>query len=80
MASNVPVITSDAASMPEVSGGRAYLVDPNDVDSIKTAIQTLLKDDEKRREMALKGKERALDFSWESSAKQMLDIYKSIIE
>lgn len=80
MASNVPVITSDAASMPEVSGGRAYLVDPNDVDSIKTAIHTLLKDDEKRREMALKGKERALDFSWESSAKQMLDIYKSIIE
>lgn len=78
MAGGVPVITSDVASMPEVAGGKAFLVDPFDGNSIYEGITKLMHDKVLKEELGKGGVERALNFKWEDSAQQMLDIYKSL--
>lgn len=39
MASGVPVIVSDRSCLPEVTGGAAMLIDPDDVDRFSAAIE-----------------------------------------
>ncbi len=80
MAGGVPVLTSDVASMPEVSGGAAYLVNPLDVRSIESGIKKIFQDRDLREELVLKGEARAKEFQWKDSAKQMLKIYKEVLE
>lgn len=78
MACGTPVITSDAASMPEVSGGAAYLVNPNDVLSLKEGISRLATDKELRIKLIDKGLKRAATFNWLNTAKEVLEIYEEI--
>lgn len=68
MRCNVPVITSNITSMPEVAGGAALLVDPFSVDSIKDAMLRIVKDEQLRNSLIEKGKERRKDFSWDKTA------------
>lgn len=78
MACGVPVITANTSSMPEVSGGAAFLVNPSGPEEITSAIQTLLADDKLYAELQKKGLERARKFSWEAMAKEVLKIYESV--
>jgi glycosyltransferase involved in cell wall biosynthesis len=68
-----PVMTSNLASMPEVAGGAAYLVDPYSVDQIREGMYRLATDETLRRELASKGFERARVFNWQTAARQVLD-------
>ncbi len=65
---DVPVITSDVTSMPEVAGDAALLIDPFSVDSIKTAMLTLYKNEQICTQLIQKGRLRKQDFSWSKSA------------
>lgn len=80
MACSTPVITSNAASMPEISDGCAYLVDPESVDSIAKGLEEVLSNEILREKMREKGKRRAELFTWDSSAKKMISIYKSVFK
>lgn len=80
MAGTTPVITSNVASMPEVSDGKALLVDPFNVDAIFEGIIKLMGNEEVREKLRNEGEERAAQFKWENSAKQMLEIYKSLLQ
>ena len=71
-ACGVPVVTSSTASMPEVAGGAAILVDPHDVNSIADGIIKALKGPKGFIE---KGYERVKMFSWGKTAQMTLDIY-----
>ena len=75
MASGTPVVTSNVSSLPEVAGDAALLVDPYDPAAIASGIATVLTDERVRREMRVKGLERARQFSWEASVKRVRDIY-----
>ena len=66
-----PVITSNVTSMPEVAGGAALLVDPDDVDEIAAAMTRLAEDTQLRRLLVQKGLARVSDFSWERIAAQV---------
>ena len=44
MACGVSVITSNVSSLPEVAGGAAYLVDPDDVPGLAQAMEAILQD------------------------------------
>ena len=44
MASGVPVITSDQASLPEVAGGAGIMVDPNDTATLREEMLRLIED------------------------------------
>ncbi len=65
---DVPVITSNITSMPEVSSDAALLVDPFSVDSIANAMSYLYKDEDMRNSLIAKGRKRKLDFSWDKTA------------
>jgi glycosyltransferase involved in cell wall biosynthesis len=75
-ASGVPVLTSTTASMPEVAGDAACLVNPELVEEIKSALQKLTENEAYRQDLISRGFLRIKDFSWENTAKITL---KSII-
>jgi len=75
----VPVITSNVSSMPEVGGDAVLLVDPRCVDSISTAISSIINNDKLRNDLILKGRVNSSRFSWEKTAAQTVDVYKKII-
>ena len=75
MACGVPVITSDTSSMPEVSQGAAWLVNPEQPDELAKGIKRLLQDKDLRTTQINKGLARAAGFSWENTARQVLTLY-----
>lgn len=67
MQCDVPVITSNITSMPEVAKDAALLVDPFSVDSIKEAMLKIVKDESLRNTLIEKGRERRKAFSWDKT-------------
>ncbi len=78
MACGVPVICSNAASLPEVVGDAAIQVNASDVNELADAIRTVLTNTDLREELKLKGQRRALQFSWEHAARQLMQVYERI--
>jgi glycosyltransferase involved in cell wall biosynthesis len=67
-AAGVPVLTSSVASLPEVAGDAALLVDPNDADAIGDGLGRLFADPTLRERLVAAGRERLASFSWERAA------------
>lgn len=78
MSCNVPVITSNTSSMPEVSGDAAHIVDPFKPEEITAGIIKILNDDAYRKSLCEKGLERSKQFSWHNMAKEYLKQYELI--
>jgi glycosyltransferase involved in cell wall biosynthesis len=76
MASGTPVIASAVSSLPEVVGGAAMLVNPENVFDIARGITEVLTSEELRREMIAKGRKQAASFSWDRTAREVLDVYR----
>jgi glycosyltransferase involved in cell wall biosynthesis len=76
MACGAPVVTSNVSSLPEVVGDAAVQVNPENVFDIARGIQDVLLDDDLRDELIRRGHEQAARFSWERTARQVLEIYK----
>lgn len=70
---DVPVITSNVTSMPEVAGDAALLIDPFDVESIASAME-LVMDENVRNSLIEKGRIRCNDFSWDKAAEGWWDV------
>lgn len=68
MQCDVPVISSNTTSMPEVAGDAALLVDPFDVEAIKTAMAQVYSNPALRTDLIEKGRRQKLLFSWEKTA------------
>ena len=75
----VPVLTSNVASLPEISGGSAVLVNPTDCAQLARALEQLLRDSAWRRELSERGKERAAEFSWEECARLTVGAYERVV-
>ena len=69
-AANVPVLTSDVSSLPEVAGDAAILVDPADASSIAGGLDELLGDDDLRNVLRAAGTTRVAAFTWERCARE----------
>lgn len=74
------VITSNTASMSEVAGDGAILVDPMSVSEIKNGILTLINNEELREELIEKGLENVQRFEPKKIANQYIDVYQKIID
>jgi glycosyltransferase involved in cell wall biosynthesis len=70
------VVTSNISSLPEVVGDAAILVNPLNVFDIARGIRDALLDDALRADLIRRGYEQAARFSWERTAREVLDIYK----
>ena len=80
MACGCPVICSNISSMPEVAGDAAVLIDPLQSNELAQAIENVVYDTDVRNRLVEKGKQRALDFTWESTAGQTLDVYRNVVK
>lgn len=78
MACGTPVIASNTSSLPEVVGDGGFLVDPHDIEAICDCMYHLAFDDILHRQLSKGGVEYSKTFSWQQSAKELLDIYRNI--
>jgi glycosyltransferase involved in cell wall biosynthesis len=79
MAHGTPVLTSNVSSMPEVFGGAALLVNPENVFEIARGIRQILTDDDLRATLIARGRELARSFSWQRSADQVQCVYEDVL-
>lgn len=79
MACDCPVITSNAASMPEVGGEAVLYGDPFNIDSIIKQILLLIQNPSLRKEVIQKGREQVKKFTWEKAAQETLRVYEKIL-
>ncbi len=75
MASGVPVLCSNASSLPEVVGDAALLVDPRDTDQIAAGLRRLIDDEAYRNRLVARGLTQAARFRWEKTARQIKEVF-----
>lgn len=68
MQAQVPIISSNVTSMPEIAGEAAVYIDPLEVNDIKNAMLQLYKDPRLCESLIAKGNLQKQKFSWEKSA------------
>jgi glycosyltransferase involved in cell wall biosynthesis len=78
MACGAPVLTTHRLSLPEVGGDAVAYTEP-DVESIATALKSLLADDARRQSLAEAGRARAHEFTWAASAEAHLASYSRAV-
>jgi alpha-1,3-rhamnosyl/mannosyltransferase len=78
LACGVPVVCSNAASLPEVAGDAALLVDARSSEALAEALGRVVRDAELAEALRLRGLARARAFSWESSAQKLRALYRSV--
>lgn len=76
MACGTPVITSDCTSMPEVAGGAALLVNPEEPESIAKAISEVTNHQQTEESLREKGLQRAQIFQWQRTAEETRKLYE----
>ena len=78
MSSGCPVIVADIASLRETCGNAAIYVNPYNVSDMSEAIRKLAYNEVLRNELIQLGKQNCLRFSWQTSAKKVLDTLDEI--
>jgi glycosyltransferase involved in cell wall biosynthesis len=76
MASGTPVIASAVSALPEVVGGAAMLVNPENVFDIARGITEVLTNEDLRASLVAKGRKQAASFSWARTATEVLELYE----
>lgn len=71
-ACGVPVICSNAASLPEVAGDGALLVSPHDTAAWTEALMRVLTDEELRAQLTARGFANVARFSWRRCAEEVM--------
>lgn len=77
MQSGCPVITSNTSSLPEVVGESAILVDPQSYTEIAGAMLKLIENPDLCATLSQQGLLQAKKFSWEKSARELLEIIRT---
>lgn len=70
---DVPVITSNISSMPEVAGTAGLLVDPESIEEISSAMHQIWSDVHLRNTLIAKGRNQRQLFSWDTTAEIVYD-------
>jgi glycosyltransferase involved in cell wall biosynthesis len=78
MACGTPVLSSTAGSLPEVVGPAGRFFDPKDVDAIARSMGELLDDPAGRDRLAEVAARRASKFTWDASARSMLECFEEL--
>jgi glycosyltransferase involved in cell wall biosynthesis len=80
MAQGCPVVVSDSSSLPEIAGNAGVYVDPTSVESITKGLLTAVRQRNlmQGKIRVKKGLEQVKKFSWDTAAKQTLEILTHI--
>jgi glycosyltransferase involved in cell wall biosynthesis len=79
MTCGCPVITSNAASLPEVCGDAALYFNPRDPKDLAEKIELLMTSPQLQNELKQKGLEQAKRFSWENCTQETLQVMQKIL-
>jgi glycosyltransferase involved in cell wall biosynthesis len=74
----VPVVASSAGALPEIAGDSARFFDPHSEEDMAKVMQRALLDPDLRTRLVEKGHTNAQSFSWDRTARETLDVYKSV--
>jgi glycosyltransferase involved in cell wall biosynthesis len=77
MACGAPVVASNLTSLPEVVGEAGILVDPMNIDEIKTAMVNIMRNEQLKAKLIKAGKQRVQEFRWKKAAKKLLQVYEN---
>ncbi len=77
-ATGTPAIVSKVSSLPEIAGNAAQFINPVDVSDMTEAMMRFATDENLREEYRQKGLEQARKFDWEKTARETLEVYKSL--
>ncbi len=76
LASGVPTLTSNCSSLPEVAGGAAWLVEPDNDEALREGIERVLTDQPWRNNAVALGRSVAAVHSWQQCATETLALCK----
>ena len=79
MSLGTPVLASNTSSIPEITGDAALLFNPWSESEIYNAIIKILTDRALREELIKKGKRRCLQFSWEKTSAEYIELYHNVV-
>lgn len=79
MACGTPVIASNVASLPEVVGDAAILIDPYNVGELSEAMCMVASSSQLRQQLSLAGTRRASSFSWKQTGQQTVDVVEKFM-
>ncbi|PBQ34091.1 glycosyltransferase [Sphingobacteriaceae bacterium] len=68
MEAEVPIITSNVTSLPEIAGDAALLVNPTEIHDVKNAMLRMYGEEALRNALIQKGRIQKQKFSWDKSA------------
>ncbi len=71
---DIPVISSNTTSLPEVAGSAAIFVNPNSTKEIKDAMIKITEDEILRKNLIEKGRVQKTIFSWDKTAEKLWNI------
>jgi alpha-1,3-rhamnosyl/mannosyltransferase len=80
MACAVPVVCSNAASLPEVAGDVPLYHHPDDVPGLTEQLRKGLEDEDWRKRAAELGRSRSRSYSWTRTAEMTLQVYHRVAE
>lgn len=79
MACGVPVVTTDAGSLPEVVEDAAFAVNPDDARDMAGAIIATVIQDDLAQNLRDKGPRQAARFTWEATVRETLEVYAEVL-
>jgi glycosyltransferase involved in cell wall biosynthesis len=78
MACGAPTLVSNSTSLPEAIGDAGILVDASSIDALAQGVAQVLFDQDLRATLRERGLARAAQFSWEATARQLLETLAGI--
>jgi glycosyltransferase involved in cell wall biosynthesis len=78
MACGTPVVSSNAASLPEVVEDAGLMCTPQDYKGLAQAMYAVLMNEGLRRSLIERGLKRARQFTWERTAQRTLEVYERV--
>ncbi len=80
MYSQLPIITSDCSSLPEVAGQAALYVNPHHTESITAAMLRLYHEPQLREKLLRAAQQQREKFSWKRAAKEVFETLKQLTQ
>jgi glycosyltransferase involved in cell wall biosynthesis len=78
MTLGTPVVCSDNSSLPEVAGDAAFYVNCEDSSGMAEAMARIIGDSNLRQSLIDRGRQQAAQFSWDRTAKETLQAYRTL--
>ena len=79
MSAGVPVVVSNRGALPEIVGDAGLFIEPDDADSLAAALERLIGDPDLRASCARRGLDRARQFTWTQTARDVRRAYEDAL-